>query len=93
MVPADHPLRAIQRRMDAILQRLSPHFDQLYQQTGRPSLPPEPCLKARLLMALYSVRSERLFCEQLGYYLLWLRFLDREMELGQLRSQRLCQQL
>jgi transposase len=77
-VPADHPLRAIKRRVDAVLQKLSPLFDELYATSGRDSIPPEQLLKARVLTALYSVRSERLFCEQLSYNLLWLWFLDRE---------------
>jgi len=81
-VPADHPLRAIKRRVDSVLQKLSPLFDQLYAKEGRPSIPPEQLLKARVLMALYTVRSERLFCEQLGYNLLWLWFLDREFAEG-----------
>lgn len=82
MVPADHPLRGIKRRVDAVLQKLSPLFDELYEEKGRPSIPPEQLLKARVLTALYSVRSERLFCEQLGYNLLWLWFLDRELAEG-----------
>lgn len=81
-VPADHPLRAIKRRLDAVLRRLSPLFDELYEQLGRPSIPPEQLLKARVLTALYTVRSERLFCEQLRYNLLWLWFLDREFAEG-----------
>lgn len=81
-VPANHPLRAIKRRVDAVLQKLSPLFDQLYAGEGRPSIPPEQLLKARILTALYSVRSERLFCEQLSYNLLWLWFLDREFSEG-----------
>lgn len=81
-VPADHPLRAIKRHVDAVLKKLSPLFDALYEQDGRPSIPPEQLLKARVLTALYSVRSERLFCEQLGYNLLWLWFLDRELSEG-----------
>lgn len=81
-VPAHHPLRAIKRRMDAVLQRLSPLFDELYAGDGRSSIPPEQLLKARVLTALYSVRSERLFCDQLGYNLLWLWFLDRELSEG-----------
>jgi transposase len=81
-VPAEHPLRAIKRRVDQVLGKLSPLFDQLYEDVGRASIPPEQLLKARLLMALYSVRSERLFCEQLGYNLLWLWFLDREFSQG-----------
>ena len=81
-VPTDHPLRAIKRRVDIILQKLSPLFDKLYCEDGRPSIPPEQLLKARILIALYSVRSEQLFCEQLGYNLLWLWFLDREFGEG-----------
>ena len=81
-VPADHPLRAIKRRVDAVLQKLSPLFDELYADVGRDSIPPEQLLKARVLTALYSVRSERLFCEQLKYNLLWLWFLDREFAEG-----------
>jgi len=81
-VPADHPLRAIKRRVEIVLQKLSPLFDELYEELGRPSIPPEQLLKARVLTALYSVRSERLFCEQLGYNLLWLWFLDREFSEG-----------
>lgn len=81
-VPADHPLRAIKRHVDAVLKKLSPLFDDLYDELGRPSIPPEQLLKARVLTALYTVRSERLFCEQLGYNLLWLWFLDREFSEG-----------
>jgi transposase len=82
VVPADHPLRAIKRRVDMVLKKLSPLFDELYAQEGRASIPPEQLLKARVLMALYTVRSERLFCEQLAYNLLWLWFLDREFSQG-----------
>jgi transposase len=76
--PHPHPLRTIKRQVDAVLQKLSPFFKELYEPGGRPNTPPEPQLKARLLTALYSARSKRLFCEQLGYNLLWLWFLDRE---------------
>lgn len=82
LVPTDHPLRGIKRHVDAVLQKLSPLFDELYADIGRNSIPPEQLLKARLLTALYSVRSERLFCEQLRYNLLWLWFLDREFAEG-----------
>jgi transposase len=81
-VPEHHPLRAIKRQVDAVLKRLSPLFDDLYAEDGAPSIPPEQLLKARVLTALYTVRSERLFCEQLGYNLLWLWFLDREFSEG-----------
>src|SRR5256884_5174608 len=81
-VPAIHPLRGIKERVDKVLVKLSPLFDELYAKEGRPSIPPEQLLKSRILMALYSVRSERLFCEQLAYNLLWLWFLDRELAEG-----------
>jgi transposase len=82
VVPANHPLRPIKRRLDLVLQKLSPLFDELYEELGRPSIPPEQLLKARVLTALYTVRSERLFCEQLACNLLWLWFLDREFAEG-----------
>ena len=81
-VPKNHPLRSIKKRVDEVLQRMSPLFEELYKQGGRPSVAPEQLLKARILMALYSVRSDRLFCDQLGYNLLWLWFLDRDLEEG-----------
>ena len=81
-ISADHPLRGIKERVGQVLMKLSPMFDELYADEGRPSIPPEQLLKGRILMALYSVRSERLFCEQLAYNLLWLWFLDRELDEG-----------
>ena len=81
-VPTDHPPRGIKARADMVLKKLSPLFDDLYAQDGRPSIPPEQLLKSRVLMALFSVRSDRSFCEQLGYNLLWLWFLDRELDEG-----------
>jgi transposase len=65
-VPANHPLRAIKHQLDTVLMRLSPLFDELYEELGRPCIPPEQLLKARVPTALYTVRSERFFCEQLG---------------------------
>src|SRR5271168_1273199 len=75
-VPKEHPLRRVKELADAALAQLSPLFDEMYSVIGRPSIPPERLLKASLLMALYSVRSERLFCEQLDYNLLFRWFLD-----------------
>ena len=54
---------------DEALERLSPEFDQMYSKVGRASVPPERLLKASLLICLYSVRSERAFCEELEYNL------------------------
>jgi transposase len=79
-IPREHPLRRIKQLAEAVLQELSPIFDQMYSGTGRPSIPPERLLKASLLMGLYTVRSERLFCEQLDYNLLFRWFLDLELD-------------
>jgi transposase len=81
-IAADHPIRRIKKFCDEALRRLSGLFDDLYSEGGRPSIPPEQLLKARVLMALYSVRSERMFCEQLQWNILWLWFLDRELDQG-----------
>ena len=78
-VPAAHPLRIIKALADAALAELSPVFDAMYAERGRPSIPPERLLKANLLMALYSVRSERAFCEELDYHLLFRWFLDMDV--------------
>jgi transposase len=75
-IPAGHPLRTVKRLADRALAELSPVFDQMYAAGGRPSIPPERLLKASLLIALYSVRSERAFCEELDYHLLYRWFLD-----------------
>lgn len=78
-VPVDHPLRTIKRLADAALADRSPLFDAMYAREGRPSIPPERLLKANLLIALYSVRSERAFCEELDYHLLFRWFLDMDL--------------
>lgn len=78
-VPKEHPLRRIKQLADAALAELSPVFDEMYAVRGRPSVPPERLLKASLLMAFYTVRSERLFCEQLDYNLMFRWFLDMNM--------------
>ena len=75
-VPANHPIRLIKELAEVALKELSPLFAQMYSEVGRPSIPPERLLKASLLMALYTVRSERMFCEQLDYNLLFRWFLD-----------------
>ena len=75
-IPDDHPIRRIKPIVDAALRRLSPLFDTMYSTEGRPSIPPEHLLKASLLIALYSIRSERQCCERLRYDLLFKWFLD-----------------
>ena len=62
--------------VDRALSELSPTFSCMYAKVGRPSIPPEHLLKGCLLMALYTIRSERQFCERLQYDLLFKWFLD-----------------
>jgi transposase len=78
-VPANHPLRGIKRIADDVLEDMSSLFDEMYAETGRPTAVPERLLKSMVLMALYTVRSERQFCEQLDYNLLFRWFLGMNM--------------
>ena len=78
-IPLDHPLRTIKYLADEALADLSPMFDAMYAELGRPSIPPERLLKASLLISLYSVRSEYAFCEELDYHLLFRWFLGMDM--------------
>lgn len=75
-VPDDHPLRQIKPLADQALQRLSPKFDAMYAALGRPSIPPERLLKAKLLQAFFTIRSETLLVEAIHYNLLFRWFLD-----------------
>ena len=79
-VPAAHPLRAIKAYADRVLASMNGEFDRIYAETGRPSIPPERLLKASLLVALYSVRGDRMFCEMLDYNMLFRWFLDMSLE-------------
>ena len=78
-VPKDHPLRTLKAVADEALERLSAEFDLMYSKVGRWSVPLERLLKASLLISLYSVRSERAFCEELEYNLLFRWFLDMDL--------------
>jgi transposase len=78
-VALGHPLRRVKALVDQALAELSGEFDRMYAEIGRPSIPPERLLKASLLIALYSVRSERAFCEELEYNLLFRWFLDMQL--------------
>lgn len=80
LVPADHPLRAVKRATDAELARMRRAFNAAYAKVGRPSIPPEQLIKATLLQALYSIRSERQLCEQIGYNFLFRWFLDLALD-------------
>jgi transposase len=80
LIPADHPIRRIKPVVEAVLADLEPEFDTMYAATGRHSVPPEQLLKATVLMALYSIRSKRQFCERLRYDLLFKFFLDLNVD-------------
>jgi transposase len=73
-VPARHPLRAIRTIVNDGLASLDAEFDKLYAAMGRDSIPPERLLRAALLQAFFSIRSERLLMEQLNYNLLYRWF-------------------
>ena len=79
-VPAYHPLRRIRPMVDGALKALSGSFDEMYSTLGRPSIAPEKLLKGLLLQVLYSIRSERLLMEQLGYNLLFRWFVGLNMD-------------
>jgi transposase len=73
-VPAKHPLRVIKGLVDDVLVSLDAEFERLYEGTGRQSIAPERLLRASLLQAFYSVRSERQLMEQIDYNLLFRWF-------------------
>jgi transposase len=79
-IAADHPLRAIRALVDETLAALSSQFDDLYSHTGRPSIPPEYLLRATLLQAFFTVRSERQLMEQIDYNLLFRWFVGLSMD-------------
>jgi transposase len=73
-VPPKHPLRVIKGIVDDVLVALDAEFERLYEGTGRQSIAPERLLRASLLQAFYSVRSERQLMEQIDYNLLFRWF-------------------
>jgi transposase len=79
-VPSDHPLRAIRRTCDAILVKMSRDFNAAYSAEGRPSIPPEQLLKALLLQALYSIRSETQLMQAIDFNLLYRWFLELPLD-------------
>jgi len=79
-VRQEHPLRAIRRMTDEVLKALSPRFERMYSDMGRPSIPPEQLLRALLLQSLYTIRSERLLMEELDYSILFRWFVGLGMD-------------
>ena len=80
LIPPDHPIRRIRVVVDVVLGEMDAVFDAMYATGGRASVPPETLLKATVLMAMYSIRSERAFCERLNYDLLFKWFLDMRID-------------
>ena len=93
LVPKDHPIRRIRAIVDGVLAQMNDQFAALYEQNGRPSVPPEHLLKASLLMGLYSIRSERQLCEQLRYNVLFKWFLDLRIDARAFDATTLCEEL
>jgi transposase len=79
-VSKEHPLRGVRAMTDEILKSMSPLFDAMYADFGRPSIPPEKLLRAQLLQMLYSVRSERLLMEEIDYSILFRWFVGLNLD-------------
>src|SRR5215469_15462670 len=79
-VPVDHPLRQVRRLTDGVLRSLNAELDELYADSGRPSIAPEYILRALLLQVFFSIRSERLLVEQIDYNLLFRWFVGLGMD-------------
>ncbi len=79
-IASDHPLRPIRGLVNEVLAALSGRFEELYSETGRPSIPPEYLLRATLLQAFFTVRSERQLMEQINYNLLFRWFVGLSID-------------
>ena len=79
-IPSNHPLRLIRGVADEALTALNEQFAALYSENGRPSIPPEQLLRALLLQAFYTIRSERQLMEQLNYNLLFRWFVGLSVD-------------
>ena len=79
-IPLDHPARQIRAFVDRALEGMDGELEQLYSETGRPSIAPERLLRATLLMVLFSIRGERQLMEQMNYNLLFRWFVGLEMD-------------
>jgi transposase len=76
LIARDHPIRRIKAMVDEVLRRINPRLEAMYARSGRPSIPPEQLLKAKVLQALYTVRSDRQLCTRLQTDLLFRWFID-----------------
>lgn len=80
IIPEAHPLRHIRRVVDQVLAEMDPLFERMYAEMGRPSIPPERLLRALLVEALYSIRSDRQLVERLRYDLLLKWFVGLDLD-------------
>jgi transposase len=85
-VRQDHPLRAVRAMTDEILEAMSPLFDAMYAERGRPSIAPEKLLRAQVLQMLYSVRSERPLMEEIDYSILFRWFVGLNLDVWPFRD-------
>src|ERR1700685_1359813 len=81
-IPKGHPLRTIREIVNGALSKLSADFEAMYAPLGRPSIPPEKLLRASLLQAFYSIRSERQLMERLEFDLLFRWFVGLGIDDG-----------
>ncbi|MBI1806819.1 MAG: IS5 family transposase [Ignavibacteria bacterium] len=79
-IAENHPMRKLKEMIDPLLEKMSPHFNAMYSDVGRSSIPPEYLLRASLVQVLYTIRSERLLMEQLDYNLLFRWFVGLSMD-------------
>ncbi len=80
LIAADHPIRAIKRMCDEVLREMDAHFDEIDAEDGAPWNPPDPLLRAKVLQALYTVRSDQQLCARLQTDLLFRWFIDPPLE-------------
>ena len=85
-IPRDHPLRRVKVLADLVLRSMSPHFDALYAEGGRPSIAPERLLRASLLQCLFSIRSERALVEHIDFNMMYRWFVGPDAGRGDLGS-------
>src|SRR3984885_12896332 len=81
-IPKGHPLRRIREIVNVALSQLSADFEAMYAPLGRPSIAPEKLLRASLLQAFYSIRSERQLMERLEFDLLFRWFVGLGIDDG-----------
>lgn len=79
-IPRDHPLRRVKSLADLVLRSMSPHFDALYAEGGRPSIAPERLLRASLLQCLFSIRSERALVEHIDFNMMYRWFVGLTLD-------------